>query len=292
MSGQTPKGAGTFVGGAKLAVKHADEAAGLFALGSKKADEAVGAFCSFDPETEVTTASGDRPIREVDVGETVTARDPDTGEVSERTVSAVSVHTDPQIEHLRIDGETIETTPDHRFLTDHGWVEAQALYPGTKVQRLDGTFGTVEGYSIEVRAVIMWDLTVSDVHTFAVGEGEWVVHNECRPVLSAFGNASGPRAPREGVDIFPDADGMIGPSYGPPHAGASLTGNPAGAGPTGQAHNIAADAPLPPGTAIVPTPTLKDPTHHSFIPTERMRSIDFSNAFLSLPWAPGIKIRR
>lgn len=23
----------------------------------------------------------------------------------------------------------------------------------------------------------MWDLTVSDVHTFAVGEGQWVVHN-------------------------------------------------------------------------------------------------------------------
>ena len=46
------------------------------------------------------------------------------------------------VEHLRIDGETIETAPDHRFLTDPGWVEAQALYPGTKVQQLDGTFGT------------------------------------------------------------------------------------------------------------------------------------------------------
>jgi hypothetical protein len=32
----------------------------------------------------------------------------------------------------------------------------------------------------------MWDLTVSDVHTFAVGEGEWVVHN-CG--FSSFGRA-------------------------------------------------------------------------------------------------------
>ena len=86
----------------------------------------------------------------------------------------VDEHTDPAIEHLRIDGETIETTPDHRFLTDHGWVEAAALYPGTRITRLDGSTGTVEGYSIEVRPVIMWDLTVSDVHTFAVGEGQWV----------------------------------------------------------------------------------------------------------------------
>jgi len=86
-------------------------------------------------------------------------------------------HTDPAVEFLRIDGETIETTPDHRFLTDHGWIEAGALWPGTKVQKLDGSFGTVQGFSTEIRPVIMWDLTVSDVHTFAVGEGEWVVHN-------------------------------------------------------------------------------------------------------------------
>jgi hypothetical protein len=107
----------------------------------------------------------------------VTARDPATGLVAEHTVTNVDVHTDPEIEHLQVDGETIETTPNHRFLTDHGWVEAAALYRGMSVIKLDGTTGTVEGYSIEVRPVIMWDLTVSDVHTFAVGDGQWVVHN-------------------------------------------------------------------------------------------------------------------
>ena len=25
----------------------------------------------------------------------------------------------------------------------------------------------------------MYDLTVEEAHTFAVGDGEWVVHNEC-----------------------------------------------------------------------------------------------------------------
>jgi hypothetical protein len=36
----------------------------------------------------------------------------------------------------------------------------------------------------------MWDLTVSDVHTFAVGEGEWVVHNAgpCRPLTPSLGS--------------------------------------------------------------------------------------------------------
>ena len=93
-------------------------------------------------------------------------------------MTAVSVRVDLAIEYLRIDGETVETTPDHRFLTDHGWVEAGALWPGTRIQRLDGSYGMVEGFRTEIRPVVMWDLTVQGVHTFAVGEGEWVVHNK------------------------------------------------------------------------------------------------------------------
>ena len=190
--------AGNFIGAGKIIVKHGDEALDIAGAVASKGDEVAGLFgkqadevadavadvCkrSFSGDTRVATPSGDRPIAELEVGATVTARDPGSGEVAEHTVTAVHVNQDPEIEYLRIDGETIETTPDHLFLTDNGWVEAAALWPGTRVQRLDGAFGTVEGYSVEVRPVIMWDLTVSDVHTFAVGEGEWVVHN-CDPHL-------------------------------------------------------------------------------------------------------------
>ncbi len=147
------------------------------AAGSREAAPSTVCGRSFGPTTLVATASGTAAIADLESGDIVTARDPATGEVADHTVTNVDVHTDPAIEHLRIDGETIETTPDHRFLTDHGWVEAAALYPGSKVEKLDGSTGTVEGYTIEVRPVIMWDLTVSAVHTFAVGEGQWVVHN-------------------------------------------------------------------------------------------------------------------
>jgi hypothetical protein len=136
----------------------------------------------------------------------VTARDPATGHVAEHTVTNVDVHTDPEIEHLQVDGETIETTPNHRFLTDHGWVEAAALYRGMSVIKLDGTTGTVEGYSIEVRPVIMWDLTVSDVHTFAVGEGQWVVHN-CGPCDVNVPHSFEGATMAEARDAIPDSWG-------------------------------------------------------------------------------------
>jgi hypothetical protein len=202
---------GDAVGAGKFALKHADEVADIVTHADEAAEVAgggihwldnaadAGASClhSFSADTAVATPSGSVQIADIDVGETVTARDPGSGQVADHTVTHVDVHTDQEIEHLRIDGETIETTPDHRFLTDTGWVEAAALYPGTRVVGLDGATGTVEGYAIEVRPVIMWDLTVSAVHTFAVGAGQWVVHNAggCGSRATGFRpdpNAEGP----------------------------------------------------------------------------------------------------
>jgi hypothetical protein len=40
-----------------------------------------------------------------------------------------------------------------------------------------GVYGEVEGILIEELTQTMYDLTVEEVHTFAVGKGEWVVHN-------------------------------------------------------------------------------------------------------------------
>jgi hypothetical protein len=188
------------VGGAARAVRGGEAGASvtdgeLLIKGSKPVSKPV--TCSFSATTTVATPAGAVAIATVKVGDTVTAADADTGRVADHTVTDVEVHTDREVEYLRIDGETIETTPNHRFLTDHGWAEAAALYPGTKVKQLDGTTGMVDGYSIEVRPVIMYDLTVSDVHTFAVGEGQWVVHNAgpctSRPAgLRPDPNAEGP----------------------------------------------------------------------------------------------------
>ena len=91
-------------------------------------------------------------------------------------------HEDDAIAYLTIDGEEIETTPWHLFYTDDGWVEAEKLESGDKVLSLDGEHGIVEDLIIIDETQMMYDLTVAVVHTFAVGNGEWIVHNRCTEV--------------------------------------------------------------------------------------------------------------
>jgi hypothetical protein len=62
-------------------------------------------------------------------------------------------------------------------LTHEGWVEAGSLTLGDQILSLDGTFGDVESISISNDPQVMYNLTVDISHTFAVGEGQWVVHN-------------------------------------------------------------------------------------------------------------------
>ena len=61
------------------------------------------------------TEDGLRPISEVEVGELVQAYNEERGEIGFYPVEVVFEHLDPEIVTLVIDGETIETTPNHPF---------------------------------------------------------------------------------------------------------------------------------------------------------------------------------
>ncbi|MEL6271008.1 MAG: polymorphic toxin-type HINT domain-containing protein [Chloroflexota bacterium] len=128
----------------------------------------------------VSTPDGDVPIAEIEVGDTVYAYNELTGEVGEYEVTAVISHEDPEIAYLVIDGEMIVTTPGHPFYTSDGeWVEVQDLELGDLIMNLDLEYGTVDSIEIVPQVQVMYDLTVDEVHNFAVGDGAWVVHNAC-----------------------------------------------------------------------------------------------------------------
>ena len=74
--------------------------------------------------------------------------------------------------------ETVHTTFNHPWLTtDRGWIDAGNLRLGEQVQRLDGTTATVTQVTLIPGAQDMYDLTVSNLHTFVVGIIQAVVHN-------------------------------------------------------------------------------------------------------------------
>ena len=154
--------------------------AGLKAAARNGDEVAIGAVChSFAAATLVRMADGrTQAITEVEVGDEVTALDPDTGATGAYRVSATYVHDDPVTGTVEIDGELVEVTPGHAFLTvERGWVEAADLRPGEQVPSVTGAAGIVGEIRWDRGPATMYDLTVETVHTFAVGTGGWVVHN-------------------------------------------------------------------------------------------------------------------
>ncbi|KAB2902997.1 MAG: hypothetical protein F9K27_14570 [Anaerolineae bacterium] len=138
----------------------------------------TGLCRSFSADTEVATEDGLVPIGELEPGDKVLAYDQNTGATGEYEITAVGEHLDDVV-LLTIDGEVIETTADHPFYTEeNGWTEVDDLKDGYHIRRADGSYGVVEAVSATILSQPMFNLTVDTAHTFFVGEGQWLVHNE------------------------------------------------------------------------------------------------------------------
>jgi nucleic acid/nucleotide deaminase of polymorphic system toxin/pretoxin HINT domain-containing protein len=80
--------------------------------------------------------------------------------------------------------ETIQTTAKHPWLTtDRGWVRAGALRVGEQVVALGGRTTTITALTVRPGAATYYNLTVSQLHTYAVGKSRAVVHNANGPCL-------------------------------------------------------------------------------------------------------------
>jgi len=49
------------------------------------------------------------------------------------------------------------------------------------VRKADGSYGAVESVTTETSPREMYNLTVDAAHTYFVGDGQWLVHNACKP---------------------------------------------------------------------------------------------------------------
>ncbi len=111
--------------------------------------------------------------------------------------------------------------------------------------------------------------------------------------LYAFGNRTGPRPPRVGNDIIPDADNML-PAQAPPlPSGASTFSDPSQASLNGHYHRLPAGTELPSGLDVLAdgldvNPRSRHPaTHHTIFNTVEMSIDRFTDLFRNLPWEYG-----
>ena len=154
--------------------------AGGVGYGIRQWAAALPIDCSFSTDTLVATRSGGQAIGTLQEGDVVLAFDQALGITGMYTVTAVLVHIDPTIVYVTIDGERIETTPDHPFFTlEYGWLSAGELAVGTHIRKANGDYGVVQAVEVVQRQQPMYNLTVAGAHTFFVGQQRWLVHNVC-----------------------------------------------------------------------------------------------------------------
>lgn len=123
------------------------------------------------------------PIESIKVGDDVLAYNEETGLVSQQRVSDIFCKEVYQTISLTINGEIIETTPNHPFYSPKykQWVTADSLIVGDYVYCLDGSIEIVEqsivnNYDSPVK---VYNFTVENDHTYFVGKTSVLVHNEC-----------------------------------------------------------------------------------------------------------------
>ena len=128
------------------------------------------------------------PIECISVGDYVLAYNEETGIVSQQRVSDIFSKEVYQTISLTINGEIIETTPNHPFYSPEykQWVTADSLMVGDYVYCSDGSIQTVErsivnNYDSPVK---VYNFTVENDHTYFVGKTPVLVHNECTTLQS------------------------------------------------------------------------------------------------------------
>ncbi|MGW2240687.1 RHS repeat-associated core domain-containing protein [Streptomyces sp. NPDC001759] len=167
-------------------------------LGSKLASCAFPN--SFTGDTPVRMADGaSKPIKDVEIGDTVIATDPETGKSEPRKVTAlIKGEGDKQLVDItyHTDGSagtktgTLTATDGHPFWTPqlHQWVEAGDLTAGQWLQTSSGTWVQITAIRHHTQQTSVYNLTIDGLHTYYAGHGQAVlVHNAepgCGPHLA------------------------------------------------------------------------------------------------------------
>ncbi|MBO5420160.1 MAG: hypothetical protein J6A22_08780, partial [Bacteroidales bacterium] len=104
----------------------------------------------FTGDTLVSTETGLRPIKEIQVGDYVWAEDTETGEIELKKVLAVSVTESDTLVHVTTEnGTKIDTTENHPFYVEgKGWIAAAELKSGDVLHTKDGEIETVSGVEV------------------------------------------------------------------------------------------------------------------------------------------------
>ena len=156
---------------------------------------------SFTAATPVLLASGNaKPIGKLQVGDEVTATDPISGITRTEPVVALYEHQDLELADVTITDGTgrtarINTTQNHPFwsATTGKWTPAAQLQPGEQLRKPDGTTVTVTAVLTWTQSKPMYNIGVSDLHTYyVIADGIPVLVHNIDPDMVLYRFGAGP----------------------------------------------------------------------------------------------------
>jgi len=161
-----------------------------------------------------------KPIQDVHVGDQVTNKDPDTGQVQTHAVVATHI-TDDDHDFVDLTVQTpsgistITVTAHHLFwdATTHSWTQADTLHVGDQLDTAGHGIATVVANHPYTGSIRTYNLTVDHLHTFFVAGGglSVLVHN-CPGGVDASGAPCSCPSPRPAtwvVDAIDHPDSAI-----------------------------------------------------------------------------------
>ena len=145
----------------------------------------LGNGACFGAGTNLLSPNGPKAIEEFVVGDQITTRnefEPD-GPLEVKVVEERFVRTG-KIFHLQVNGKVIRTTEEHPFWVDgKGWLRAGDLKKDDRLLGHDGQWVTVEEVYDTGEWETVYNLRISDYHTYFVSDWDWSfsvwAHNAC-----------------------------------------------------------------------------------------------------------------
>ncbi len=144
--------------------------------------EGIADGACFVAGTRIKTSDGDKCIEEIEAGDLVYAKNPETGESGWKKVVQVFVRETTELIHIQVGDEVIETTPTHPFWVEgYGFKAAEDLVAGDYVENAKGELLQVERVEkvYPTEPVTVYNFEVEDWHTYYVSEEGILVHNMC-----------------------------------------------------------------------------------------------------------------
>jgi RHS repeat-associated protein len=144
---------------------------------AKKLNQMLQMFC-FPAGTEVSTATGQKPIEQIQEGDLVWAQDDRTGELSLKPVKQLFVNVATALVVLHCGTNTLEATPEHPlWVADEGWKAAGQVQVGDELWTRSGKRIAVTDIGHKQGQFTVFNFEVEDAHTYFVGKQQVLGHN-------------------------------------------------------------------------------------------------------------------